>query len=89
MSKPLPPCVEILDMKSVAERTLRLTMAQFSVATEAELATLPTRFSVQVGNRQTRVFLEYQARAMGTSIAGLAGLILDHVVEASLRKQQP
>lgn len=52
---------------------------------EANLAALPTRFPVQV-DQQTRVFLEYHAIALNTSISALSGLILKEVVSRSLEE---
>lgn len=51
------------------------------------LEDLPTRFPIQV-DKQTRVFLEYHAQSLGTSIAALSGLILKQVVEATLQEQK-
>ncbi len=80
----LPKTIQILDMNAVAERALQETLSRFDVAMKEPLPELPTRFPIQVG-KQTRVFLEYHAQALRTSIAALAGSILDRVVEETLR----
>lgn len=47
----------------------------------------PQRFPVVV-NRQTRAFLESQANAMRTSLAALAGLLLDEIVLAAKQRAE-
>lgn len=80
------PALADLSLEDVLKAALASGNANFEVdpARVDGLADLPTRFPIQVDPR-TRVFLEYHAMALGTSIAALSGLILKHVVEATLR----
>lgn len=81
-SKGLPT----LDIAEVIEAAIKDANSQFQYQVAEGLVSLPTRFPVQVGNTETRVYLEVQAKALGTSIAALSGLILDEVVAASIAK---
>jgi hypothetical protein len=74
----------VMSIDSVAQAAIQ--SAHGAVADPDALAALPTRFPVQVA-QQTRVFLEYQAKALNTSIAGLAGLILDQVAAETVRQR--
>jgi hypothetical protein len=75
----------VMSLDSIARAAIQ-SGTQNGVADPETLAALPTRFPVQV-SQQTRVFLEYQAKALNTSIAGLAGLILDQVAVETIRQR--
>ncbi len=77
-----------LTLTDVMKAAIGDAVAAAGAASEQDLEALPTRFPVQVGNSATRVFLEYQAKALNTSIAGLAGTILDQVVANTLKQQR-
>lgn len=74
--------MKVLTLEEVVSAALSGGMVEFKGDTE-KLADLPTRFPVQV-DQQTRVFLEYHAMALGTSISALSGLILNQVVARTL-----
>lgn len=82
--------VASLSLEDVVRAALSSGGAQFEADGQdsAGLSELPTRFPIQV-DRRTRVFLEYHAKALGTSIAALSGTILNEVVEATLLGRQP
>ena len=58
-----------------------------AVADRGNLEGLPKRFPIAVST-ETRVFLEYQARALHTSIAGLAGVILEGVAAETIKRRE-
>jgi hypothetical protein len=76
------PAIRPLTLEEVVRAALTDSSMEFRGNTK-KLADLPTRFPVQV-DQQTRVFLEYHAQALGTSIASLSGLILKQVVNQTL-----
>ncbi len=96
-----PPLVSAVPRRSLEDAAQRMSLEDVVLAALsdaktdvdhdseglAELADLPTRFPVQV-DLQTRVYLDYYARALGTSIASLAGLILNQAVAKSLAPPQ-
>lgn len=78
--------MKVLTLEEVVAAALAGGMVEFEGDTD-KLADLPTRFPVQV-DQQTRVFLEYHAMALGTSISALSGLILNQVVARTLEARK-
>ena len=76
---------KLLTLEEVVAAALAGGMVEFQGDAQ-KLAELPTRFPVHV-DQQTRVFLEYHALALGTSISALSGLILNQVVAHTLADQ--